>query len=113
MPFVDVLKKYPEIELFSREKGYQLFEFITKKEKDQSPLAYLIALGIPVYSALNLASKLVSDACRIIDTIIQSINQREYAGGNIQTLIVDVAEYCRSFAGMLYCARSQIEVLAA
>ncbi len=101
MPFVDVLKKYPEIELFSREKGYQLFEFITKKEKDQSPLAYLIALGIPVYSALNLASKLVSDACRIIDTIIQSINQREYAGGNIQTLIVDVAEYCRSFAGML------------
>jgi cytidyltransferase-like protein len=101
MSVLDVLKKYPEIELFSRDRGYDYYKLIIQAESDHPPLAYLLALGIPVYSALNLASKMVSDACRAIDTLIQSIAQKEYVGGNIQTLLVDFAEYGRSFMGLL------------
>ena len=101
MPLINALKKYPEIEFFSREKSYQLHNLIREAEKNKSPLAYLLAVGIPVSSALSLAAKITSDACRAIDTVIQSVNQREYAGGNVQTLVVDAAEYFRSFSGVL------------
>ncbi|OGV47624.1 MAG: hypothetical protein A3F46_05300 [Legionellales bacterium RIFCSPHIGHO2_12_FULL_42_9] len=98
---IDTLRKYPQIELLSREKSHALYQLITECERNKSPLAYLLALGIPVFSALNIASKLTSDSCRAIDTLIQTIRQREYAGGNIQTLGVDFAEYGRSFSGCL------------
>jgi hypothetical protein len=101
MRVIDMLKDYPEIELFGREKSYQLYQLIIEKEKDKSLLAYLIALGIPVSSALSLATKLVSDVCRIIDTLIQTIQKGEYGGGNVQTLLVDAVEYCRSILGIL------------
>ena len=65
MTVAAVLKKYPEIELFSRDKGYDLYQLIMQLERDQSPLAYLIGLGIPVYSALNIVSKIVTDVCRV------------------------------------------------
>lgn len=100
MSILDVLKKYPEIELFTKEKGYELHQLIIRLEKEKSVWAYVLGLGIPVYSALNLLSKIITDVCRIIDTIIQSIAQREYAGGNIQSLLVDVVEYGRSFIGI-------------
>lgn len=98
---LEFLKKYPEIDLFSREKSFEYYQLITEKVQNKSPLAYLLALGIPFSSALTIACKLISDSCRVIDTIIQSIAQKEYAGGNIQTLAVDGAEYGRSIFGML------------
>jgi cytidyltransferase-like protein len=101
VPFTDILKKYPEIELFSRDKSHQLYELIMKAEVNQSPLAYLLAIGVPFSAALTLATKMASDSCRVIDTLIQSVKHGEYAGGNVQTLVVDTAEYCRSFTGML------------
>lgn len=101
MSIGNFLRKYPAIELYSRDQSYQLYQLITEQERNKSPLAYLIALGIPVSSALTLAAKFASDACRVIDTLIQSLNQREYAGGNVQTLIVDTSEYVRSFLGLL------------
>ncbi|MDI1351731.1 MAG: LicD family protein [bacterium] len=101
MPILNVLKKYPEIELFSREKGYELYSLITDLKKNDSPFAYLVGIGIPVYSAFHLIIKLITDFCRIIDTLIQSLILREYAGGNIQTLLVDANEYGRSVLGIL------------
>lgn len=101
MTFLEFLKKYPVIELFSRGMSYELYKQIREFDASKSPLAYLIALGIPVSSALTIAGKLATDACRALDTIIQSIQHREYAGGNVQTLVVDGAEYVRSGCGLL------------
>lgn len=101
MKIGEFLRKYPAIELYGREQSNLLYQLITEQDRNQSPLAYLIALGIPASSALTLAAKISSDACRAIDTIIQTLNQREYAGGNVQTLAVDAAEYGRSMVGLL------------
>lgn len=100
MSILNTLKQYPELELYSKEKGYELYQLILQLERDQSLWVYVVGLGIPAHSALNLLSKMITDLCRIIDTVIQTIVQGEYAGGNVQTLLVDAVEYVRSFIGM-------------
>jgi hypothetical protein len=100
MSILNTLKKYPDFELYTKEKGYELYQLIVQLEREQSLWVYAVGLGIPAYSALNLLSKMITDVCRIIDTIIQTIAQGEYAGGNVQTLLVDAVEYARSFIGM-------------
>lgn len=101
MSVVSFLKKYPEIEIYGKERSYELYKLIKKLEEEKSAIAYLAGLSIPAYSALNLLCKIITDVCRIFDTLIQSIINREYAGGNIQTLFVDVVEYGRSLLGLL------------
>lgn len=101
MSITETLLRYPEIELYSREKSYNLYQLIKRLERDKSALIYLAGLSIPAYAALTLMGKIVTDACRVIHTIVQSITQREFASGNLQSLLVDVVEYLRCFCGII------------
>lgn len=94
------IKRYPELEMFGKEGSYQLHTFII--EENNSLLSYFAALIIPISCTLSLVTKLLSDTCRAIHTIVESIRTREYAGGNIQTLLVDAAEYTRHIFGIIF-----------
>ena len=96
----EFLQKYPNIELFGKEVSYSFYQYL--QQQQQAPLyARLISIGIPACSVLSLITKALSDLCRIIDTLLQSVSQRQYVGGNVLSLMVDVFEYGRSFLGCL------------
>ncbi|WED43728.1 LicD family protein [Legionella cardiaca] len=94
------LKRYPEIEIFGKECSYKYCKMINGIKNPL--LSRLVASGIPLSSALSLLSKLLSDICRMIDTIIESIRTGEFAMGNTQSLLVDAVEYMRLFMGVVF-----------
>lgn len=98
--FLNTVRRYHEIEVFGKEYSYKYYKLI---QRINNPLlARLAASGIPLSSALSLVTKLLSDVCRIIHTIIESIRTREFAVGNLQSLLVDTVEYIRHFMGMVF-----------
>ena len=97
--FFKTIKRYPEIEIFGKELSYKYCMMINGIKNPY--LSRLVASGIPLSCALSLVSKLLSDICRVIDTIVESIRTREFAIGNMQSLLVDFVEYLRHFAGIV------------
>ncbi|KTC85003.1 LicD family protein [Legionella brunensis] len=96
---LNTFKRYPEIEIFGKESSYKYYNLINGINNPL--LSRLVASGIPISCALSLVSKLLSDICRIIDTIIESIRIGEFAIGNTQSLLVDTVEYLRQFTGVV------------
>lgn len=94
------IKRYPELDMFGKECSYQFHTILT--HMDNALISRLVASGIPLCSALSLVSKLLSDICRLIETVVQSIKTGEFASGNVQTLLVDAAEYARHIMGILF-----------
>lgn len=95
----DFFKQYPQIEKFGKSVSYELYQSLA--EQEQNFYTYLRATAIPVVSALNIICKLITDVCCLIHTVIQSIAERRYSGGNILTLMVCASEYCRNLLGCL------------
>jgi hypothetical protein len=96
------LRRYYEIDRFGKECSYRYYMFIDSLTNPV--LSRLAALAIPLSSLLSLSCKLLSDICRLMDTIVTSIQNRELAIGNIQTLAVDLVEYGRQIIGVLFGA---------
>lgn len=89
---------YYEIDRFGKECSYQYYKLIDSIENPI--LSRLAALAVPLSSALSLLCKMLSDICRLIDTIATSIQDSELSLGNIQTLVVDLVDYGRQLMGV-------------
>lgn len=96
---LNAFRLYPGIELFGKESSYEYYHLI--KSTNDPMLARLLAIGIPLSSALSFSSKLLTDLCSVVDIIIESIVTGELATGNIQSLLVEVFEYGRYILGMM------------
>lgn len=92
-------RRYSQIELFGKELSFAYYKEINNTSNPI--LSRLLASAIPLSSLLSLFTKLLSDLCRMIDTLIESIRTGEFAIGNIQTYLVDLVEYGRQLTGIV------------
>ena len=97
---LNTVKQYPELDMLGKKCSYRFHTLLTQIENPL--LSRLVASGIPLSSAFSLITKLLSDICRVLETIVDSIVTREVATGNIQTLLVDAAEYARDLLGIVF-----------
>ena len=90
---------YYEIDRFGKECSYQYYKLLNNIKNPI--LSRIAALAVPLSSTLSLLCKLISDVCRLIDTIATTIQNGELSFGNIQTLVVDLVDYGRHLMGVL------------
>lgn len=96
---VNTFKRYSEIEVLGKEWSYRYSTLI--HGIDNPLLARLVASGIPLSAALSLVLKLLSDCCRLLDTLGESIRTGEFAIGNVPLFLVDAMEYLRQLMGII------------
>ncbi len=94
-----LLQQYHQIEKIGKTASHQYYQYLLSR--DENLLTHLMAAGIPVFSAVSFVTKLITDVCELIHLLIRSLKEKRYAGGNVQTMVVDTFEYVRNLLGCI------------